>query len=59
MRFEVVEDADGWIVRSEGCELARFRDQDAALQDVADRLRDVGSGQPASLAVRYRPRTAS
>jgi hypothetical protein len=27
MRFEVVEDEGAWIVRSEGCELARFESQ--------------------------------
>jgi hypothetical protein len=58
MRFEVVEDADEWIVRSEGSELARYSDQETALHDVADRLRDVDTGQPASLSVRYRAKTA-
>lgn len=54
MRFEVVEEADEWIVRSEGCELARYGDQETALHDVADRLRDADVAQPAGLSVRYR-----
>ena len=54
MRFEVVEEADEWIVRSEGCELARYSDQETALHDVADRLRDAEAGQPAALSVRFR-----
>lgn len=58
MRFEVVEDADEWIVRSEGCELGRFADQDTALHDVADRLRDADASAPAALSMRYLSRTA-
>ena len=58
MRFEVVEEAEAWIVRSEGGELARYRDQETALHDVADRLRDVGSDEPASLSVRYRSKAS-
>lgn len=53
MRYEVVEDTGEWIVRSEGSELARFSDQDAALHDVASRMRDADGSTPASLAVRY------
>ncbi|HEY0650560.1 hypothetical protein [Phenylobacterium sp.] len=53
MRYEVVEDTGEWIVRSDGCELARYPDQDAALHDVADRLRDADGSTPASLSVRY------
>jgi hypothetical protein len=53
MRYEVVEDAGEWIVRSEGRELGRFADQDAALHDVASRMRDADSSTPASLSVRY------
>ena len=58
MRYEVVEDAGEWIVRSEGCELARFSDQDTALNHVAERLRDADASQPASISVRYQSRTA-
>lgn len=58
MRFEVVEELDEWIVRSEGCELGRFADQDTALHEVADRLRGADASAPAALAVRYRNRTA-
>ena len=58
MRFEVVEEADEWIVRSEGCELARYGDQDAALHDVADRLREADSGAPAGLSMRYRSKAS-
>jgi hypothetical protein len=56
MRFEVVEEADEWVVRSEGCELARFSNQEAALHDVADRLRNVDAREPAKLSVRFRAR---
>lgn len=57
MRFEVVEVTDGWVVRSsDGDELARFDDQDAALLDVADRLSKADASEPASLSVRYQPR---
>ncbi|MFZ5720670.1 MAG: hypothetical protein ACOY5Y_14530 [Pseudomonadota bacterium] len=59
MRYEVVEVTGGWIVRSgDGCELARFPDQDTALQDVADRLSNADASEPASLSVRYQARTA-
>ena len=53
MRYEVVEDTGEWIVRSDGCELARYADQDAALHDVAGRMRDADTSTPASLSVRY------
>jgi hypothetical protein len=56
MRYEVVEDRGEWSVRSGGHELARFAEQDHALQDVAERLRDADHDQPSSLSVRYSPR---
>ena len=58
MRYEVVEDTGEWIVRSNGLELARFGDQDTALQDVARRLRDADASEPASVSVRYQARSA-
>jgi hypothetical protein len=56
MRYEVVEDTGEWIVRSDGCELARYADQDTALNDVAERLREADASAPASLSVRYQSR---
>lgn len=56
MRFEVVEDGDEWIVRSENAELARFGDQEEALNDVALRMRDADASGPASIRVRYKGR---
>lgn len=56
MRFEIVEDADEWIVRSEGAEIARFATQETALLDVAERLRGADNSQPSSVAVRYQSR---
>lgn len=58
MRYEVVEDQDEWIVRREGAELARFADQDTALNDVAARLKDADVDGAARLSVRYQARTA-
>ena len=58
MRYEVVEDLGEWIVRSDGAELARYADQDSALHDVADRLRDADGSTPASLSVRYQPKAS-
>jgi hypothetical protein len=58
MRYEVIEDTGEWIVRREGAELARYEQQDAALSDVAGRLRDADASQAASLSVRYQARTA-
>lgn len=58
MRFEVVENADAWVVRSEGCELGRFADQDQALHEVADRLRHVDASAPVALSMRYMNRSA-
>ena len=58
MKLEVVEDRDAWIVRQDGEDLARHRDQDRALADAAQRLRDCPRDrQPHSFAVRYRERT--
>lgn len=58
MRFEVVEDVDGWIVRREGAELGRFANQGLALQEVADRLRDADASAPVALSMRYQNRAA-
>lgn len=59
MRYEVVEERGEWIVRSEGCELARFRDQDTALGDVAQRLRAADTATSASFSVHYEHRGGS
>jgi hypothetical protein len=57
MRFEVVESSGEWIVQSDGVELARYGEQDAALNDIAERLRGVASaGRSVSLSVRYQSR---
>ncbi|WP_397416345.1 hypothetical protein [Phenylobacterium sp.] len=54
MRFEVVEEDNGWSVRADALELARFADQDAALADVAERMKAADPAAPAALSVRYR-----
>ena len=56
MSYEVIEEQDEWIVRGDGCELARFRDQDTALNDVAERLKTADVTVPARLCVRYQTR---
>lgn len=56
MKYEVVETGGEWVVSQEGRELARFAEQDQALNDVAGRLRDADHGQPATLCMRYAPR---
>ncbi len=56
MRYEVIEESDDWVVAREGCELARYGDQDTALNDVAARLREADASEPASLSVRYKTR---
>lgn len=56
MQFEVVELEGEWVVCSEGCELARFQDQAAALNDVAIRLKTANPDGPARLSVRYQAR---
>lgn len=54
MKFEVIEDVGDWIVRRDGVELARFRDQDAALADIAERLHACSNPSfRYSVAVRY------
>ncbi|MBS0332505.1 MAG: hypothetical protein JSS35_07045 [Proteobacteria bacterium] len=54
MKLEVVEDRDAWIVRQDGQDLARHRDQDAALADAAQRLRDCPQdGKGHAFGVRY------
>ena len=59
MKYEVVEHADEWVVSREGVELARFRAQDDALNEVARRLRSVGDVEgPVSLSVCYAGRAA-
>lgn len=56
MRFEIIEMAGSWIVRSESIEIARFDSQAKALEDVAVRMRDADRTKSASLAVRYEAR---
>ncbi|WP_309090772.1 hypothetical protein [Phenylobacterium sp.] len=56
MKFEVVETGGEWIVSREGEELARFAAQEAALSDVAGRLREADAGQSAALCMRYERR---
>ena len=58
MRYEVIEEQGEWIVAKEGRELARFGDQDAALNDVAARLKTADGSGSASLCVRYQTRAA-
>ena len=57
MKYEVVQCDEGWVVQSEGVELARVPQQAAALDDVAVRLRELDPGEEAvSLKVRYQAR---
>lgn len=58
MRYEVIEECDEWVVHGDGRELARFGDQDTALNDVAARLKSADGSVPARLAVRYQSRKA-
>jgi hypothetical protein len=58
MKFEVIENDGEWIVRREGCEVARFGAQDEALSHVAAQLRAAEGDGPASLAMRYARRSA-
>ncbi|HLZ76044.1 hypothetical protein [Phenylobacterium sp.] len=60
MKFEVLEDDGGWIVRRNGVEIARHREQEQALSDIAERLRGDGRQVPDrsySLTMRYLART--
>lgn len=52
----MVETGGEWIVSREGEELARFAAQEAALSDVAGRLREADAGQSAALCMRYERR---
>jgi hypothetical protein len=63
MKFEVVEDGApegaAWIVRRDGVEIARHREQELALADIAERLRearDDDADLSYSLAMRYQVR---
>jgi hypothetical protein len=59
MKFEVLEDDGGWIVRRDGVEVARHREQEDALSDIAERLRGDRQDDPDlsySLAMRYQAR---
>jgi len=53
---EAPEDGGGWIVRRDGADLSRHRDQEQALSDIAQRLRADGQSDPElsySLTMRY------
>jgi hypothetical protein len=57
LQYEVIEQAGDWIVHHNGAEVARFPEQDLALNDVARRLSQAEVGDAgASLAVRYQAR---
>jgi hypothetical protein len=57
MNYEVLEDGGAWIVQRDGVEVARFAQQDDALADVAERLRDDAADTGSySLTMRYQPR---
>lgn len=57
MKFEVVESEAQWIVKWQGVEVARFPEQELALNEVAIRLRDTPTGEGSvSLAMRYQAR---
>jgi hypothetical protein len=57
--YEVVESAGEWIVRQAGREVARFDAQAAALQAVAERMRQESGGDAAvAFAMRFQNRTS-
>jgi hypothetical protein len=57
MKYEVIEQADAWVVAEQGVEVARFERQVLALDEVARRLRDAPVGEAgAALSMRYRAR---
>ena len=57
MKFEVVEDSGGWIVRRDGVEVARHGHQGDALADVGERLRVEDDDELSySLSMRYSAR---
>ena len=57
MKFEVIESSEGWIVRCDGVELARFGEQEQALADVAKRLGAANVVETSySVAMRYAAR---
>lgn len=57
--FEVVEAAGEWIVRHAGKEVARYEAQAAALQAVAQRMREHGgTDHPVAFAIRFAARDA-
>jgi hypothetical protein len=56
MKFEVIEQADAWVVAQQGVEVGRFERQVLALDEVARRLREAKLGDGgATLSMRYRP----
>jgi hypothetical protein len=53
MKYEVIETGEGWVVQNHGVEEARFKAQQAALDHVAERLKDASREDAASLCLRY------
>jgi hypothetical protein len=57
MKYEVIESAGDWIVQHRGQEIARFSEQNQALNEVARRLGEGEVGEAgASFSVRYQAR---
>ncbi|WP_374471299.1 hypothetical protein [Phenylobacterium sp.] len=56
MKFEVIEQADAWVVAQQGVEVGRFERQGLALDEVARLLREAEVGDAGvALSMRYRP----
>jgi hypothetical protein len=57
--YEVVEASGEWIVRKAGTEVARYPVQSAALQAVAERMRQESGGDAAvAFAMRFQNRAS-
>lgn len=56
MKFEVAEQDGAWVVRRNGAELARFADQQSAMNDVSERLGGLSAENSVSLKMRYQAR---
>lgn len=56
MKFEVAEQDGAWVVRRNGAELARFADQQSAMNDVSERLGGLSAENSVSLTMRYQAR---
>jgi hypothetical protein len=54
--YEIVENAGVWVVFQGGFEVARFDEEDAAMQAVSESMREQPNDEPVAFSIRFSAR---